>query len=39
VPGADTTWEEFLDDCEKIKNAGYTPIAAALGNIPHYWWG
>ena len=38
VPGADTTWEEFLDDCEKIKNAGYTPIAAALGNIPHYWW-
>lgn len=38
VPGADTTWDEFLDDCEKIKNAGYTPIAAALGNIPHYWW-
>lgn len=38
VPGADTTWEEFMEDCEKIKNAGYTPIAAALGNIPHYWW-
>lgn len=38
VPGADTTWEEFMEDCEKIKNSGYTPIAAALGNIPHYWW-
>ncbi len=38
VPGADYTWDAFLEDCEKIKNAGYTPIAAALGNIPHYWW-
>ncbi len=38
VPGADYTWDAFLADCEKIKDAGYTPIAAALGNIPHYWW-
>lgn len=38
VPGADYTWEQFLDDCDKIKNAGYIPIAAALGDIPHYWW-
>lgn len=38
LPGADYQWEQFLADCEKIKNAGYTPIAAALGNIPHYWW-
>lgn len=38
MPTADTTWDEFLDDCQKIKDAGYTPIAAALGNIPHYWW-
>lgn len=38
MPGADTTWEEFLADCQKVKDAGYTPIAAALGNIPHYWW-
>jgi raffinose/stachyose/melibiose transport system substrate-binding protein len=38
VPGADYTWEQFLEDCEKIKEAGFTPIAAALGNIPHYWW-
>lgn len=38
VPDADTDWDEFLEMCEKIKEAGYTPIAAALGNIPHYWW-
>ncbi len=38
MPGADYTWEQFLADCEKIKEAGYSPIAAALGNIPHYWW-
>lgn len=38
VPGADYTWEQFEADCEKIKNAGYVPIAAALGEIPHYWW-
>ncbi|MEG2350637.1 MAG: extracellular solute-binding protein, partial [Hungatella sp.] len=38
VPGTDYTWDQFLADCEKIKTAGYSPIAAALGNIPHYWW-
>lgn len=38
MPGSDYTWEQFLVDCEKIKQAGYTPIAAALGSIPHYWW-
>lgn len=38
VPGADYTMDMFKADCEKIKKAGYTPIAAALGNIPHYWW-
>lgn len=38
VPGADYTWDAFLEDCEKIKEAGYTPIAASLGEIPHYWW-
>lgn len=38
MPGPDYTWEMFLADCEKIKAAGYTPIAAALGSIPHYWW-
>ena len=38
VPGADYTMDMFKEDCQKIKDAGYTPIAAALGNIPHYWW-
>ncbi|MBD5526700.1 MAG: extracellular solute-binding protein [Lachnospiraceae bacterium] len=37
-PGADYTMDQFKEDCEKIKAAGYTPIAAALGNVPHYWW-
>ena len=38
MPGADYTMEMFKADCQKIKDAGYAPIAAALGNIPHYWW-
>lgn len=38
VPGADYTWDQFLADCQKIKDAGYSPIAAALGHVPHYWW-
>ena len=38
MPGTDYTMDMFKEDCEKIKAAGYTPIAAALGNIPHYWW-
>lgn len=37
-PGANYTMDQFKEDCAKIKEAGYTPIAAALGNIPHYWW-
>lgn len=37
VPGPDYTWEQFLSDCEKIKNEGYTPIACSLYEIPHYW--
>lgn len=38
VPGADYTWEQFMKDCQTIKEKGYAPVAAALGNIPHYWW-
>ena len=38
MPGADYTMEMFKADCQKIKDACYAPIAAALGNIPHYWW-
>lgn len=37
VPGPDYTWEAFLADCETIKNAGFTPIACSLYEIPHYW--
>lgn len=37
VPGPDYTWDQFLQDCEVIKNAGYTPIACSLFEIPHYW--
>lgn len=37
VPGPDYTWDQFLADCETIKAAGYTPIAASLQEVPHYW--
>lgn len=37
VPTADTTWEEFLEMCGKIKDAGLTPIAVSLNQVPHYW--
>ena len=38
VPGPDYTWDQFLSDCQKIKDAGYTPIAASFVDVPHYWW-
>lgn len=37
APTATTTYDEFLDMCQKIKDAGYTPIAASLQQVPHYW--
>ena len=37
VPDANTTWDQFMEMCETIKGKGYTPIAASLGEIPHYW--
>lgn len=37
VPGPDTTWDEFLEICQAISDAGYTPIAASLATEPHYW--
>lgn len=37
LPGPDYTWDQFLTDCDAIKAAGYTPIAASLAQIPHYW--
>ena len=36
IPGADTSWEEFLEICQTIKDAGYTPIAVSLAKEPHF---
>ena len=37
IPTADTTWDQFLETSQVIKNAGYTPIATSLAKEPHYW--
>ena len=37
VPGPDYTWDQFLADCQTIKDAGYSPIACSLVEVPHYW--
>lgn len=37
LPGPDYSWEQFLADCQVIRDAGYTPIACSLFEIPHYW--
>nr|WP_325211713.1 extracellular solute-binding protein [uncultured Oscillibacter sp.] len=37
VPGPDYTWDQFLTDCQAIKDKGYTPIACSLFEVPHYW--
>ena len=37
IPDATTTWDEFLEICQKIKDAGFTPIATSLATVPHYW--
>ncbi len=37
IPGPDTTWDQFMEICQKVKDAGYTPIAASFAEIPHYW--
>lgn len=36
MPGPDYTWEQFMEDCQKIRKAGFVPIAASLQEIPHY---
>jgi raffinose/stachyose/melibiose transport system substrate-binding protein len=38
LPDADYSWDSFMADSQKIKNAGFTPIAASLKEVPHYWW-
>lgn len=37
IPGTEYSWEQFLSDCEIIKNKGYTPIACSLTEVSHYW--
>lgn len=37
MPGPDYTWDQFLADCQTIKDAGYIPIACSLFEVPHYW--
>lgn len=37
IPGPDYTWDQFLTDCQTIKDKGYTPIACSLFEVPHYW--
>lgn len=37
VPGPDYTWDQFLKDCQTIKDKGFSPIAASLFEVPHYW--
>lgn len=37
VPGPDYTWDQFIADCQTIKDNGYTPIACSLFEVPHYW--
>ncbi|XOQ47401.1 MAG: Multiple sugar-binding protein [Eubacteriales bacterium] len=37
VPMVGYTYDQFLKDCEIIKNKGYTPIAASLAEVPNYW--
>ncbi|MDR1540353.1 MAG: ABC transporter substrate-binding protein [Clostridiales bacterium] len=38
VPGPEYSWDQFLSDCQKIKDAGYTPVTASFVDVPHYWW-
>lgn len=37
VPGNDYSWDAFLEDCQKIKDAGLVPVPVSLSGEPHYW--
>lgn len=36
VPGTDYTWERFLEDCQAVREKGFTPVACSLAEVPHY---
>jgi raffinose/stachyose/melibiose transport system substrate-binding protein len=38
IPPKEYSWHQFLADCQKIKEAGFIPIAASFVDVPHYWW-
>ena len=37
LPGLDYAWDQFLADCQAVREAGYTPIACSLAEVSHYW--
>ena len=37
VPDENTTWDEFVSMCKSVLEKGYTPIAASIQEVPHYW--
>jgi raffinose/stachyose/melibiose transport system substrate-binding protein len=37
VPDGNYTWDQFLKDCQAIKNKGYVPIALSLSEAPSQW--
>lgn len=37
VPDENTTWDQFMEMCQIIKDKGYTPIAVSVHEVPHYW--
>lgn len=37
IPDENYDWDTFLEDCQKILDAGYTPIASSLQEVPQCW--
>lgn len=36
-PGEDYAWDQFLEDCQRILEQGFTPVACSLAEVSHYW--
>ena len=36
-PGPDYSWDQFLADCQTIREHGLTPVACSLAEVSHYW--